>query len=628
MEALNGYGKPTLSLQPGTEVVVAGKKAVITHLLDFESVLVTDAETGKPQRVRIADLQPATQPAAPTPNQDLQVIADEDWRRAQERFEIIRPLLDPRGRTRSEVASRAAQYGMHANTLYKWIALYEAHGRLSAFVPKQRADKGSMKLSPELETIVASAIETEYLNQQRKNASKVCREVARLCFAAGLIPPHCNTIRNRIASISAEMKLTRRHGRKAAEAKFSPIDGSFPGADFPLAVWQIDHTKVDIILVDDIHRRPIGKPWITLAIDVFSRMVAGFYVSFDPPGALSVGLCLAHAILPKDTWLAKRGVSSEWPIWGLPSKVHADNAKEFRGNMLRRACMEYGVDLEWRPVARPHYGAHIERLLGTFMQEVHALPGTTFSNPQERGDYNSEGKAVFTFSEFERWLTNLVVDIYHRKNHSTINMSPLDKLHEGIFGTKSRPGTGLPSKIVDEAKLRLDFMPFVERSIQDYGVVIDKVHYYHDVLRRWINASDPDNPKLKRQFMFRRDPRDISTIWFYDPELYLYYPIPYRDTSHPPISVWELREAMTLAKRTPDEATERTIFEAYTRLREIEEEAKGKTKAVRRAAQRRLGWQAAVKPEPLQEPPIDSPEDNTPTHGLVPFDEMDDMSDG
>ena len=62
----------------------------------------------------------------------------------------------------------------------------------------------------------------------------------------------------------------------------------------------MDHTKLDIILVDDIHRRPIGRPWITLAMDVFSRVVAGSYVSFDPPGALSTGLCLAHGILPKD----------------------------------------------------------------------------------------------------------------------------------------------------------------------------------------------------------------------------------------------------------------------------------------------------------------------------------------
>ena len=94
---------------------------------------------------------------------------------------------------------------------------------------------------------------------------------------------------------------------------------------------------VDLILVDDIHRRPVGRPWITLAMDVFSRMVVGFYVSFDPPGAMAVGLCLAHAILPKEGWLAKYEVATAWPVWGVMAVVHADNAKEFHGRMLRAA---------------------------------------------------------------------------------------------------------------------------------------------------------------------------------------------------------------------------------------------------------------------------------------------------
>lgn len=37
---------------------------------------------------------------------------------------------------------------------------------------------------------------------------------------------------------------------------------------------------------------------------------------------------------------------------------------------------------EWRPVAKPRYGAHIERLLGTLNEEIHGLAGTTFSNPK------------------------------------------------------------------------------------------------------------------------------------------------------------------------------------------------------------------------------------------------------
>src|SRR5690606_23715784 len=137
------------------------------------------------------------------------------------------------------------------------------------------------------------------------------------CLKLGIIAPHENTIRNRIKAISGELAAAKRLGKKAAD-KFKPIDGSFPGANWPLSVVQIDHTKLDIILVDDHYRRPIGRPWITLSIDVYSRMVTGFYISFDPPNALSTGLCLAHAILPKEKLLSKFDVKNEWPVWGLP----------------------------------------------------------------------------------------------------------------------------------------------------------------------------------------------------------------------------------------------------------------------------------------------------------------------
>jgi putative transposase len=105
------------------------------------------------------------------------------------------------------------------------------------------------------------------------------------------------------------------------------------------------------------------------------------------------------------------------------------------------------------------------------------------------------------------------------------------------------PGRGLPRRIIDEDRLRLDLMPYFERTVQTYGVVLDEVHYYSDVLRRYVNAKEPDQPRTKRKFTFRRDPRDISTLYFYDPEVKDYFRIPYRDTAHSPMSIWEFREA-------------------------------------------------------------------------------------
>ena len=102
-----------------------------------------------------------------------------------------------------------------------------------------------------------------------------------------------------------------------------------------------------------------------------------------------MALCLAHAVLPKDEWLSRWRVDI-WPVWGKPDTIHVDNGKDFRSEALSRGCQQHGITLDFRPVARPAYGGHIERLIGTMMGEVHLLPGTTFSNIQERGDYNSE----------------------------------------------------------------------------------------------------------------------------------------------------------------------------------------------------------------------------------------------
>ena len=73
-------------------------------------------------------------------------------------------------------------------------------------------------------------------------------EVELQCFKAKLKKPGANTVRRRIAMLSERLKLEKRKGRKAAAAKYEPIKGHFPGADYPLAVAQIDHTAMDVIV--------------------------------------------------------------------------------------------------------------------------------------------------------------------------------------------------------------------------------------------------------------------------------------------------------------------------------------------------------------------------------------------
>lgn len=79
-----------------------------------------------------------------------------------------------------------------------------------------------------------------------------------------------------------------------------------------------------------------------------------------------------------------------------------------------------------------------------------------------------------------------------------------------------RAGCGLPQRVADGRRLLLDFLPYVEGTIQRYGVMIDEILYYDDVLARHVSAPEPNRRGVsKRKFIFRRDPRDISRAYFF-----------------------------------------------------------------------------------------------------------------
>jgi putative transposase len=584
-------GPAFISLKPGSLVTANGRRYKITHRLHVDSVLAQDLETNAYEHLRvdlIRALPPDSADVSTEGPSDLNEITNEDWAIAQRRFEAIKPLLDDPFRTRAKAEQIAAAANVHTSTLYEWVRTFNASGHLSSLIPQKRGRKpGSRRLNSTAEAIIEAAITDVFLTKQRQRPQEVVNHVQLMCKNAGVEAPHPNTVRNRLRALPVASTLRSRGMREKARNQFDPILGNFPGADVPLAVVQIDHTEADVILVEEHTRLPMGRPFVTLAIDVFSRMVTGWFVSMEKPSAVAAGICLSRSMLPKRECLAELNVPGDWPVWGRIRAVHCDNAKEFRGAMLQRACQQYAIDLQMRPVKRPHYGGHIERLMGTSAGEIRKLPGATFSSPRERVGYDSEKESALTLPEFERHLVDFIVNIYHRRVHAELGVPPARQWEIGILGSRTRPSIGMPDIPGDPARIRLDFLPYVERTVQPYGILIDDIFYYHEVLSPWINATDPENPKAKRQFTVRRDPRDISLVFFFDPEANQYFPIPYRNAAHPPVSVWELRSAQ---KRLKDEGRahvdESAIFEAVSRMRERVEASVTKTKAARRQLHR------------------------------------------
>jgi putative transposase len=517
-----------------------------------------------------------------TGSMDLSAISEKNFEEAKKRYQIILPLLDAK-RTEVMVKNAAHIAGVGQATLYRWIKKFEQHSVLTSLLPtKREGGRGKSRIESATDEIINKVIHSFYLTTESRKISKTYEEICRQCNNANIQKPSPSTVRNRIFNFTEQDRIKSRLGKRAHKERFEPKVGHFPTTTRPLEVVQIDHTKLDLMIINPQNGQTMGRPWLTLAMDIYSRMVVGFHLSMDDPSILGTGICIGNTILPKDNLmrdiLGEDSSNVEWPCYGLMETIHVDNGKDFKSVSIERACMEYGINLEFRPVKMPEFGAHIERLLGTFLSDIHTIPGTTFNNISKRKYYDSSKKAILTFDDINKWLLLCITQVYHLKKHSQIGTSPLNLYREAILGTDEHLGVGEPKTVKNERKLYLDFLPRIERTIQSYGLVIDHIYYYSDVLKDYIHAVEKpyvnSSRQVKKKFVFRRDPRDLSKLFFLDPQTKIYYDIPYRDMTHPTINIWELRDTRKFLEERKVPIDERSIFNGLNQMREIESKAK------------------------------------------------------
>lgn len=564
---------------------------LVEYLDDINQAVFKDLSTLRNNVLSVHEFRNVTSGSDVSVQVDLNEISDEDWQKAQKKYLAIKPLIGgaydeytgDRGYER-----RATETEVSARTLKRWVKAYKSTNSIASLLDKKRGwQDGKGRISNKLEKLIDDVINEHYLSIQRPSVEATIREVFKRCHQKAIVKPSKNTIRRRIEKISERDFLRGRGYREKAKDKFTPKAGVFPNADYPLSVIQIDHTPVDIILVDDKYRKPIGRPFITVAIDVYSRMITGYYIALDAPSVTSVGMCISRSVLPKTDLLLEFGLNDvTWDVFGMPRKIHVDNGSDFRAESLQKSCAFHGIDLEFRPLARPEFGGHIERLIGTLMKKVHELPGTTFSNIKQKDNYNSEKKAVLTLHEFELWFVTYITKIYHQTVHSGINKTPIQQWQIGLFGNDFNEGIGIPALPSNHKTLLLDFLPSVERTIQRNGVNIGGLTYYDPSLNHFINQTDNDTKK-KRQFTFRQDPRDISIIWFYDPVLKTYFNIPLANQALPAMSLWEYKALYKEVKNQSGTVNEALIYQAWEDMQSLVESSEKNTMTSRRQEQRK-----------------------------------------
>ena len=297
---------------------------------------------------------------------------DAAWDAAVRAAGVIGPLAARDKVGLAEADAAAVSLGVSRRQVYVLIRRWRSgDGVASDLLPgRSNGGRGRGRLSEDVEAIVTEVLRTRYLTRQRRSAATVYREIVRRCRMLGLPPPSQGAVTRRIARLEPVSTRSARQGGEAARPLRS-AGGVPPEITGLLEQVQIDHTSVDVIVVDDHHRLPIGRPYLTAAIDVTSRCVVGMVVTLEAPSATTVGLCLAYAAMDKRAWLERLDAAAVWPMSGKPRQLYLDNAAEFKSEALRRGCEQHGIVLAYRPKGLPHFGGIIERLIGTMMTMVH-----------------------------------------------------------------------------------------------------------------------------------------------------------------------------------------------------------------------------------------------------------------
>lgn len=431
---------------------------------------------------------------------------------------IIRAILEliigaAYGTVQNLLAFYSEKLGFSTKTLSRWKQDYLRLGSLDFLRVEKNGGRFKSRLDPATEKIVQTAIKRVLLSTDRRSKTAAINAVADGLESASKSVSQA-TVYRRIAQIPRQEMVRRREGKRAHEEQYTmypELSKSESSALAPLDIVQIDHAKLDVFLVSQEARILIARPWLTLIIDIFTRMILGYELSFLPPSANKSGLCLINAIWPKDSLMAKYSLTYRWPCFGFPKIVQMDNARDFKCEMIKRGLQSYNITPDFRPVRRPNIkGAHIERLIGTMMLGVQDLPGGT---KYLKHDGNIT-KPALSINELEAWLLNRMTGIYHTRIHSSLGMTPLEKWTEYY---RKHP---LPVQPANFTELRNRFKPFEERTVQSTGIEIFNSFYYGDCLRPWLEARRDGD---KRKFIVKYDPEDIRTLDFFDPQLEKYF---------------------------------------------------------------------------------------------------------
>lgn len=439
-------------------------------------------------------------------------------------------------------------------TLLRWFKDYVASGKDSrALVPawNQRGNRDPKYSGTRLETfkdsdkdkaeviskLVVKAVHAKFLREPPPTvvsvhewlAAQIRRYNVNRIEEDQLPVPHVNSIHNYIATLDPYEVDVARHGKLFADSKWRSHQQG-PRPTRPLERVQFDHTRMDLLVVDTKTRIPIGRPWFTSLIDVFTKVILGFHISFAKPSYESVMYCMLNAIRPK-TYVRKKypAIQNTWDVYGIPESLTVDNAKEFYSTSFKDACFQLGIDLHYAPRGAAWFKGSMERFYGTINTELlHEMPGTTFSNIFQKKDYDPKKHAVVSIDALIEMTHVYIIDDYNQSVHRGISDIPARRWCESI---KEWP-PNVPARKED---LEVLLGHVVERSIDSMGIEFHYLYYNSKelgMIRRQLGKGEKAVVKINVE--------DISVIYVYDKRDDRYLPVPAIDQEYTKgLTLWQ-----------------------------------------------------------------------------------------
>ncbi len=343
---------------------------------------------------------------------------------------------------------------------------------------RRQASRGNRnpRLPEASRKLLAEFIANDYENLKQKTRAASWAALKRACEERGIVAPSyvsfCLAVRER----PAFEQTLKRQGRRAAYAHaefYFELQPTTPRhGDRPFEIGHIDHTELDVEVVCSLTGRPLGRPWMTILTDAFSRRCLSLYLTFDAPSYRSCMMILRECV-------RRHG--------RLPQILVIDGGPEFQSTYFETLLARYEVTKKTRPPAQARFGSVCERLFGTTnTQFIHNLRGNTQITRNVRQVTKSvspQGQAVWTLGALEERLSEYVLEIYDTVVHPALSLSPRDAFTAGLKSS----GLRLQRMIPYDEDFLMATLPTTAKGVAKVlpgrGVKVNQIYYWSDRFR-------------------------------------------------------------------------------------------------------------------------------------------------